>query len=115
MSATKFEGTAGATTLNADTRLVFTNNMLADGAGESSSTRIPTIASSSTITLGPNDIYKISGTTTVTTMNGGWIGRTVQLITLGALTFSGASFNNSKTTVAGELVTAVFDGSKWSI
>jgi hypothetical protein len=115
VEATKFEGTAGATTLNADTRLVFANNMLANGAGESSSTRIPTIASASTITLGPNDIYKISGTTTVTTMNGGWIGRMVQLITTSALTFSGASFNNSKTTVAGELVTAVFDGSKWSL
>jgi hypothetical protein len=112
----KLEGTGGATTLNTNTRAIVQGNMLATGAGgESTANRIPTIASASTITLGFNDIYLLSGTTTITAMNGGWVGRSVVLITLSALTLSGAGFNNSLKTVAGESVTATYDGAKWSL
>lgn len=111
----KLEGTLGATTLNTNTRAVVQGNMLATGAGESTANRIPTIASASTIELGFNDIYQLSGTTTITAMNGGWVGRMVQLVTLSALTFSGSGFNNSLKTAAGESVTAIFDGTKWSL
>lgn len=111
----KLEGTANGTTLNSNTRAVINSNMLATGAGESTANRIPTIASASSIELGPNDVYQISGTTTITTMTGGWVGRTVKLITSSSLTLSGSSFNNSLKTEAGETLDATFDGNKWSL
>jgi hypothetical protein len=77
---------------------------------------VDTVASAATITvLGKSDIIHITGTTTIDTINGGWIGRTVLFyVTDGAVTFSAAGNNAVSKSVADEdAILLTYDGTKW--
>ncbi|MDB5956736.1 glycosyl hydrolase family 28-related protein [Ramlibacter sp.] len=107
----------GASVLPVDTRLMDNGCTYASGAGgETSATRIPTVASATSITLPLGDTFIISGTTTITTMLNGWVGRKVFFITGAAVTFNtGGNIANALTTGAGQLVAAVFDSANWHL
>lgn len=71
---------------------------------------VPSVASATTVTLPPGfDTIKITGTTTVTTVNGGWVGREVRLLFTGSCTFLGVSFT------ANQVGTALHDGTSWFV
>lgn len=77
-------------------------------------TVIPTVASGTTITLPWNDTINISGTTTVQTINGGWVGREVQLLVASGVTFNtGGNIKAANAVAAGASITLLFDGSYW--
>jgi hypothetical protein len=93
-------------------RWVFSANFVGTGTLPfTSADVIPSVASAASITIPPNEVVKVTGTTTVNTLNGLWIGREVKIITPSALTFTGGNIAVPKTTVAGEMVTAIYDGS----
>ena len=90
-------------------------NMFFTGTSEpAAATVIPTVASGTTITLPWNDTINISGTTTVQTINGGWVGREVQLLVASGVTFNtGGNIKAANAVAAGASITLLFDGSYW--
>jgi hypothetical protein len=78
------------------------------------------VASASTIAI-PNNIpplFQVTGTTAIDTMTGGWLGRTIQVLTSSAVTFNaGASagqFARAITTVANQIVTfTMLSDNRW--
>lgn len=78
---------------------------------------IPTVASATTIALPLGyDTVAISGNTTITTMNGGYVGREVCLLTAAAITFGpGATWARAAGfgAGAGTAVDYRFDGALW--
>jgi hypothetical protein len=74
---------------------------------------IPTVASAATITLPFNDVIKISGTTTINTINGGWIGRTVKLLFINNPSLTGGNINTTITPGAGTSLNIICDGTVW--
>jgi hypothetical protein len=75
-----------------------------------------TIASAASITLGWNPVVKITGTTTITTITGGWAGRTITLIFTNASPSGvGTGGNISRTLPAAQnqAVRLTFDGTSW--
>jgi hypothetical protein len=74
---------------------------------------IPTVASAATITLPFNDVIKISGTTTINTINGGWIGRTVKLLFINNPSLTGGNINTTITPGAGTSLSLICDGTVW--
>lgn len=84
-------------------------------AGETTGTVIPTIASAAVITL-PffGDTFYVSGSTAITTINGGWVGRTITLMTPSPANLAtGGNIGRSITTVAAQCVRLTFDGFQW--
>ena len=81
----------------------------------------PTIASGATISLAAGDpadqptVY-ISGTTQITTINGGWIGRTISLIFTNAApggVGTGGNVARTQTAAQNQKLTLTFDGTNW--
>lgn len=96
-----------------------THKVIANNLGIDSGA-VPTVASATTITLpasNPPVVY-LTGTTTVTTINGGWIGRVIRLIKTDAGTLTVGGGGNVP--VAANMIAAsapsrtlVFDGTSW--
>jgi hypothetical protein len=77
---------------------------------------VKTIASIATIDLsGAGDNLKVSGTTTVTGLSGGWTGRSVRLMsTTGSINYGlGVNILGNKTVSQGEALTFTYDGTNW--
>jgi len=73
------------------------------------------ISSGSSITLAPVNTYTtITGTSTISTINGGWQGRTISLYIPSGLSFTtGGNIAVGLTASAGQVVQAFFDGTYW--
>jgi hypothetical protein len=78
------------------------------------------VASASTIAIPANipPLFQVTGTTAIDTMTGGWLGRTIQVLTSSAVTFNaGASagqFARAITTVANQIVTfTMLSDNRW--
>jgi hypothetical protein len=91
------------------------NNLYYSGSADpSTAITIPTIASSATISIPWNDQIALSGTTNITTINGGWKSREVQFIVNSGLSFNtGGNITTSKTISAGTVARLVYDGTYW--
>lgn len=81
-------------------------------------TSIPTVASGATVTLGDNvnPAIKITGTTQITTLNGGWIGRVVALIFTDASpggVGTGGNIARTQAAAQNQAITLRFDGTNW--
>jgi hypothetical protein len=71
---------------------------------------IPQIASAPTITAPLNPAFWVTGTTEVTTIDGGWAGREMVMIAINGLTFAtGGNIINSITAAAETQVLALYD------
>lgn len=99
----------------ASPRIMTTGCQFAFGtSGESSSTRIPTLASAGVLTLPFGDIFIISGSTSIGYLLGGWIGRVVTLIAqIGFATVGGGNMAAAVTLTAGQAIDMIFDGTYW--
>lgn len=75
-----------------------------------------TIASANTITLGPNPMYTITGSTVIKTMNGGYAGRKVRLAfndgSPAGVDATG-NFYYAKTVTQNQQIECTHDGTKW--
>ena len=72
------------------------------------------LTAAATLTLGPNDLDTISGTTTVTTINGGWQGRRVRIIPSSATPFgTGGNIAAAYTATPNVPIDAQYVGSTW--
>ncbi len=89
--------------------------MVNDSGNPLTASSIAVLATAATIVLPFHDVVNLTGVTTVNTMNGGWIGRRVELFTTGIVTFTGGNIANATTTAAGQLVVAIFDGTSWHL
>lgn len=93
------------------TNLVYSNN---GGTDDS----IPTIASATNLTIAPNPIIAISGTTALQTLFGGWVGRTVRLqftnAAPGGVT-TGGNISRIVAAVQNQILTLTFDGTNWNL
>lgn len=77
---------------------------------------IPTLSASSSITVGPSPAYKITGTTPITTINGGWSGRQLILVfPEGGSLATGGNIAKSANVPIGAVVTLLYDGSTWFV
>lgn len=81
---------------------------------------IATIASAATIGLGGNGVetIKITGTTPISTINTGWIGRAITLIFVdtgpgGLIAIGGGNIGRQQIPALYESVQLLFDGAKW--
>lgn len=79
---------------------------------------LPSIASAATIDLTNyvHDTIKITGTTNIATINGGWIKRQVTLLFAGALSLTtggNLAVGANRTILVGDAVRLVFDGTSW--
>lgn len=75
---------------------------------------IPTVASASSIALPFNPIVKISGTTAISTITGGWSGRQVQLIFTGPASLAtGGNILRAQSPAANQSLILTFDGTNW--
>ena len=76
----------------------------------------PTVASAATVTLPDNDVVKISGTTTITSITASWPGRRVVLIFTDVLTLTDGSnlkLVGNLVTAADIAITLACDGTSW--
>ena len=96
-------------------------NVLTSGTAPiASSTVIPSLASAASISLVGlfQDRIKITGTTGISTITGGWVDREIQLVFPASVTL-GTGGNLAITApyvvLAGQMVTLVFDGSNWYV
>lgn len=77
---------------------------------------IPTIASGASVTLSMYDTIKISGTTTLVTINGGWSGRVVRLVFTNAApggVATGGNVSRTQTAAQNQVITLTYDGTNW--
>ena len=87
----------------ADTNVVISGNLGVDD-------QIPTVASAATITLPVNPTVNLTGTTTVTTINGGWAARQVTIIPLAVASLTtGGNICNAVTTTTNVPVIATYN------
>ncbi len=103
---------------------VDSNMFLSNTTGNvSSGSAISTVASAAALPIPAEfDIFNVSGTTNISTMTGGWAGRTVTLIFSGVLTITHATgtFNSIRlngaadfTTAANNTLTITHNGIQW--
>lgn len=108
------------TPLAAGQRWKIVGNTLASGAlPVNNTTYLVSVASAATVDLSqPYETYKITGTTTITSITGGWIGREIRLL-FASDTMLGTGGNLSvianRHVRAGEVVEVVFDGTNWCV
>jgi hypothetical protein len=77
---------------------------------------IPTVASATTITLPINPVVKITGTTAIQTINGGWPGRVVALIFTNAApggVATGGNIARAQTAAQNQRLLMTSDGTTW--
>lgn len=70
-----------------------------------------TIASASSIALPWGDVFRITGTTTVNTITGGWNGRSIKILAVSSFTL--AAVANSRTLAAGEIIDLLYYNGAW--
>lgn len=83
-----------------------------------SSQQIPTVASATAITLPWHDHVRITGSTNISTINGGWVGREVTLLFDVASTanfVTGGNILVAATAGPGRTSKIVFDGTDWYV
>ncbi len=76
----------------------------------------PTVASAANVTLPANDVVKISGTTTITSITASWPGRVVVLVFTDVLTLTDGSnlkLVGNLVTAADIAITLACDGTSW--
>lgn len=76
------------------------------------------LVSAGTVTLGVYPFYKITGTTTIATINGGWIGRKITLQFTNAAPGGVSAAGNiyiAKTIVQNGILDFLYDGTKWMV
>lgn len=93
-------------------------NILTTGAPAFTATStIPSVASATSTAIPAGyDVVKITGTTTITTLTGAWIGRRVTLLFTGALTLGtggNLAIAAPLSILAGQQVVMTFDGNSW--
>jgi len=99
----------GSISMSASTQAIIHGNIDANNV-------VQTVASAATIVLGIADTVKITGTTSISGIDGPrWVGRQVTLITVsGAVSFAtGNNIAKAFTSTQNVPVLAVFDGSNW--
>ena len=80
------------------------------GPGWTDAQEVPAIASAASVALPVGvDVVKITGSTTITSLTGGYVGRAVTLLLPSAITVLGVAFSANQT------ATAVYDGTTWFI
>jgi Pectate lyase superfamily protein len=111
--------TGGGSSLAAR-RYVIRQNHVNQGAAypQTNANFLPSITSAATIDLSNyvHDTIKITGSTNISTINGGWIGREVTLLCVSALSFvtgGNLALAANYPVLAGQLVRASFDGTSW--
>jgi hypothetical protein len=76
--------------------------------------QIPALTASTVVALPSNPITLMSGTTTVTNLNGGWQGRKITIIPLSEIPFAtGGNIASAVTTTPNVPITATMAGAKW--
>ena len=90
-----------------------TFTVINNNAGDTSST----VASATTINvLNIGDYVYLTGTTNVQTINGGWTGRTIIIVSQGGMSFvTGGNIATTKALAAGVGTSLVFDGGVWHV
>ena len=79
---------------------------------------IPEVASAATVQLPPNEVVKVTGTTSVSTLGSAWIGRRVSLLFPSGLTLDtggNLAITSQRIIPAGEAVDFFFDGTSWYV
>lgn len=92
----------------------YTNMVISDNPGHNNV--VDTLASASTINALPvGDMVNITGTTTIDTINGGWVDRSILFYSSsGPVTFSAAgNIAVAKTVANNEGIQLTYDGAKW--
>ncbi len=77
---------------------------------------IPTVASGASITIAANPLVKISGTTPITTLSGGWPGRRVSLLFTNAApggVGTGGNILRTQAAVQNQKIVLEYDGTNW--
>jgi hypothetical protein len=103
--------TGGILLSGALTNVVIANNQGVDDV-------IPTVASSATISAPVNPIFKISGTTQITTINGDWDGKTATLIFTDASpggVGTGGNISQAVTVTQNQALQMVSEGGTWYV
>lgn len=91
------------------------NNLYYSGSADPAlAVSISAITSSATINIPWNDQIEISGSTAISTINGGWKSREVSFIVKNGLTFNNSgNISTTKAVTAGEVAKLMFDGTNW--
>jgi hypothetical protein len=77
---------------------------------------IPTVASAASIAAPVNPVFQITGTTTVTTMTGGWRGarKTITKTDTGSVTIGGGgNIPGTHTLAQNQSIQLTFNGTNW--
>lgn len=91
-----------------------TGIVISDNAGVDDT--IPSVASASSITLPPNPIVYLTGSSAVSTMSGGWQGRKITIIAPSGATFTtGGNIANSGTWGTNQASPAIMINSTWAV
>jgi hypothetical protein len=90
-----------------------TNTVINNNAGDTSSS----LASATTINvLNVGDFIYLTGSTNVQTINGGWTGRIITIVSQGGMSFvTGGNISTTKALAAAVGTSLVFDGSQWHV
>jgi hypothetical protein len=102
---------------NCATFATYTGTSITGGSNWALGSATPTLASAASITINPtSEAYFISGTTTVQTITGGWINRTIRIIFIDAAPGGvnvGGNIARAQAAVQYQSITLTFDGTNW--
>lgn len=95
------------------------NNLVSGTLPPANSTFLPSVTAAATVDLSqPYDTYKITGSSNIQTITGGWIGREIILLFAAAVTLAtggNLAVGANRAMLAGDSAKIVFDGTSWFV